>query len=447
MANIADMSNIVFIVVDALRTRNLGCYGYSKSISPNIDELAKKGLVFENAFACSNVTDASLTTIFSGMYPTSHGILSHGGRFLGRQIGKVETRKLDESGIRLLPQILRAKGYTTLAVDWLGRWHTRGYNYYSGMLHEANPISFPLKKVDSFIRLMSRRYAYLKQSTIIDDAHLVTAKAKLLIKRNLHKRFFLFVHYWGTHTPYASPTSFYKKVVPEKGRGEILGFLSRIRVGWSRKIRFNEKITRYLASIAYVDQQIGMLIEALENYGILDQTLIVLTSDHGESLTEHEIYFDHHGLYDVTIHVPLIIKHPAFPKHKKISGFVQHFDLVPTILDIFDFRTEKLDGKSILPLIYQEKSQLHSAVYAEEALRQRKRAIRTKDYKYIQALSKKEAICRACKRIHGGVEELYDLNDDPEETKNIIQERPTIARLLKNNLSEWLKELTLKKSS
>lgn len=437
LAKIADAPSIVFIVIDALRTRNLGCYGYSQPISPNIDKLAKEGILFKNAFSCSNVTDASLTTIFSGMYPLSHGILGHGGQWLGKQIGKVDTRKLDQSGINLLPEILRDKGYTTLAVDWLGRWHTRGYNNYSGMLHEASPINFPSEKIDKFISLMSRRYAYIKQSTIIDDAHLVTAQAKLLIKKNIHKKFFLFAHYWGTHAPYASPPPFYKRVISETRGDEILALLNRIRGSWSSKIWFNEKVTRYLASIAYVDHEIGVLIEALENYGIIDQTLIILTSDHGESLTEHQIYFDHHGLYDVTIHVPLIIRHPAFPENKTIAGFVQHFDLVPTILDILGSKTEKFDGRTILPLIYKEVSQLHSAVYAEEALRQRKRAIRTKDYKYIQAPSKLEAICRTCKRVHGGLEELYDLNNDREETKNIIHEKSTTARILKKKLSKW----------
>lgn len=423
--------NILFIVIDALRARNLGCYGYPISISPNIDNLAEGGVLFEDGYSCSNVTDASLTTIFSGKYPMSHGILSH-----GKRVGKKDIRKLNELGIRFLPEILKAKGYTTLAVDFLGKWHKRGYDYYSEMLREANPVSFPLKKIETFLSTMSRRYASFKKSTIIDDAQLVTAQAKLLIEKNLDKNFFLFVHYWDTHGPYAPPVRFYQKVVSEGMENGILTLLSRLsKVRYSRRM-LKQEITRYLASIAYIDNEIGMLIDALENYGIQHQTFIVLTSDHGESLTEHGIYFSHHGLYDVTIHVPLIFNHPTLPK-KRVKGFIQHSDLVPTILDFLGMEYDDFDGKSAMPLIYGKTSQLHSAVYAEEAHYERKRAIRTRDYKYIYALSKKGAICRACRRIHGGIEELYDLNKDPEEVHNIIEEEVELASRLKESLSKF----------
>ncbi|MFX0141164.1 MAG: sulfatase-like hydrolase/transferase, partial [Candidatus Hodarchaeota archaeon] len=141
-----DYPNIIFIIIDALRARNLSCYGYPILISPNIDMISKEGILFEDSYSCSNCTDASRTTIFSGMYPTSHGILGHGGLWRDKKIGEVDTRKLYDSGILLLPEILRAKGYTTLAVDWLGRWHRRGFDHYSGMLSKTKKIYFPIKK-------------------------------------------------------------------------------------------------------------------------------------------------------------------------------------------------------------------------------------------------------------------------------------------------------------
>ncbi|NIQ05560.1 MAG: sulfatase-like hydrolase/transferase, partial [Candidatus Korarchaeota archaeon] len=251
--------------------------------------------------------------------------------------------------------------YTTLAVDFLGKWHKRGYDYYSEMLREANPVSFPFKKIETSLNLLSRRYAYFKKSTIIDDAQLVTAQAKLLIKRNRDKKFFLFVHYWDTHGPYAPPVRFYRKVVSESTDNGILTLLSRLRRGRHSRRVLKQKITRYVASIAYIDHEIGLIINALENYGIQDQTLIVLTSDHGESLIEHGIYFGHHGLYDETIHVPLILKYPTLPK-KRVKGFIQHSDLVPTTLNFLGMEYDDFDGKSALPLIYGKTSQLHSAV-------------------------------------------------------------------------------------
>ena len=110
------MKNAIIIVVDALRARNLSCYGYSMKTSPNIDELAKEGVLFEDAYCCINTTDPSLTTIFSGKHPSSHGILSH-----GVQITTEEVREFNKTGTILLPEILKSQGYTTIAIDWLGR--------------------------------------------------------------------------------------------------------------------------------------------------------------------------------------------------------------------------------------------------------------------------------------------------------------------------------------
>ncbi len=430
--------NILFIVVDALRAKNLGCYGYSQPISPNIDDLSKEGVLFEDAFSCSNCTDASLTTIFSGKYPLSHGILSN-----GLDVKKEDIQKLYEYGIRFLPEILKSKGYTTLAVDWIGRWHRRGYDYYSSFLHEASPRSLSTRWMARFDEVFPhtalRRFARLKKSTVIDEAHLVTAHAEEMIKKYHAKKFFLFIHYWDTHHPYAPPTGFYEKIDTES-IGKLLermanfDAISRLWKVWT----IQEKLVRYDASIAYVDHHIGRLVESLQKYGILDQTVVVFTSDHGESLTEHGIYFFHHALYDVTIRVPLILRYSDLPRNSRIRGFTQHFDIVPTLLDILGIKYRDFDGKSAIPLIYGETDQLHSAIYAEEALHARKRAVRTNDYKYIYALSKKKAVCRRCRRVHGDMEELYDLNEDPEENQNVLKEKSDVARKLKEELSQWI---------
>ena len=423
--------NIIFIAIDALRARNLSCYGYPISISPNIDRIAKEGILFEDSYSCANCTDASRTTLFSGMYPTSHGILGHGGRWRGKKVGEVDTKKLDDSGIRFLPEILKAKGYTTLAVDWLGRWHKRGFDHYSGMLSKTKPISFPIKKVDNRLNILSRRYASLQKSSFIDDATSVTDYGKWLIKECHRKRFFLFLHYWDVHTPYAPPRKFFEHVT-QTGVGRRI--LSLLKTKRAREERREERKLRYLASIAYVDHEIGRLIKTLEQYGIYDETLLILTSDHGESLGEHNIFFDHHGLYDVSIHVPLIFRYSLYGKNRRLSGFVQHHDIVPTILDILNIGGIKLDGKSLLLMLNDRYNEIHKAVYCEEALSQRKRCIRTHEYKYIMAPSRKGAFCRKCKCVHGGVEELYDLKKDPGETKNIVDSQYIIKNDLRKNL-------------
>jgi len=147
--------------------------------------------------------------------------------------------------------------------------------------------------------------------------------------------------------------------------------------------------------------------------------------------------------------VPLIMRYPeVLPGGKVIEGFVQHADLVPTILDLVDIKhpQEDFDGESLMPLIYEGK-ELRSSVYVEEAYAQRKMAVRTKKYQYIKAPTEESAVCRLCNRIHGGVEELYDLESDPEQNHNIVEDRPETAKELKNLLSQWIAYLEQKKVS
>jgi arylsulfatase A-like enzyme len=121
--------NILFILIDALRAQNLGCYNPEviESPSPCIDDLARRGVIFEHCYSCITNTDPAMTSILSGKYPISHGIIAHGHRIKKAQIAQL-------MHIRFLPEILKSLGYYTIAIDWLGRWHRRGYDSYSGML-------------------------------------------------------------------------------------------------------------------------------------------------------------------------------------------------------------------------------------------------------------------------------------------------------------------------
>lgn len=463
MKSIKKGPNILFILVDALRAKNLGCYGYPRPTSPNIDKIAKQSVLFESAFSCINTTEPSLTTIFSGRYPISHGIVGHGERVKQKDI-----ERFSGSGINLLPEILKSKGYTTLAVDWLGRWHRRGYDYYSGILrpHKLRPHTFlmyslinrlPTKQQMSLYSLTRLAYS-ISERKIIDNAKIVTDRAIHLIKESMGKEFFLFVHYWDIHAPYSSPPYYVEKFIDydygsDQSIEELLNqFDPRFRKFVNSHLpidsmNVNEVLARYDGAIAFVDHEIGRIMMALRELEISERTCIVLTSDHGESLTEHGIYFDHHGLYDVSIHVPLIFSYSEFPTKKKVSGLVQHVDIVPTILDVLNVKTKSLefDGRSMMPLIMNEKRQLRSTVYAEEYWLERKRAVRTGHYKLIQANSEKDATCSGCGRIHGAVEELYDVNNDAEETQNLIKENPAEARRLKKKISEWVDFLEYKR--
>ena len=465
--------NVILIVIDAVRAKELGCYGGSDQISPNIDRLAKEGVLFENAYCCVNATDPSLTTIFTGQYPIHHGILKH-----GPQIEKDEIQSFFKNNPKTISTILKSQGYITLAVDWLGRWHRIGYDYYTGIVKENSNLSgetqeykesgnlqrYLVSKLQRFPRLFrlakTFNYKILRKrakeespALIFGDADTVTNKAKKLIHENRDKDFFIFVHYWDTHSPYYCPSSYAKRYynpADDKNTEEIAKEIKnpeRRDVIKNLGTSVNEIIARYKGAIEFVDGKIGEIVEMLGDLDILDQTLLIVTSDHGESLTEHGIYFDHHGLYDPEIRVPLILKHPNI-KNKRIEGFVQHIDILPTILDILGLQIKgEFDGKSLLPLINGEVSEIRNRdfVFVEEAHTQRKMSIRTTKYKYIKSLSKQEAICKYCGIIHGGLEELYDLECDPGETKNIINDYPEVAKVMSEKISDFIISIKNKK--
>jgi len=187
-----------------------------------------------------------------------------------------------------------------------------------------------------------------------------------------------------------------------------------------------------------VDTCLRNLFKELEDLGILDNTLIVITADHGESLYEHDIFLDHHGLYDVTVRVPLLFY--LEDEKGSISTPFQLIDLFPTIADMCNLRTtlnliRDLDGVPLSRLL--ELSDNIRPLFFEEAHTEDKIAVRVGDIKYITALNSKHAICRYCGRIHGGIEELYDLKEDPYEERNLVDERKEVKKLLRNLLLKW----------
>lgn len=451
-------ANVVFILIDALRARNLCCYGYPKPTSPNIDSLAKKGVLFENAFSCNNTTDPSITTILSGKYPINHGVIRHGPRLQPDELSNL-------GEITFIQEILRSHGYITLGVDWLKRWHKRGYEIYYDTFHgQRDPSMAKYTQKYRVLRSMARVLRFFKMNGIVRkgkrmlkygcEAGAVTDIASRLVKAASNK-FFIFIHYWDTHTFYDPPKSYFNRFyqnAEEQHSESVENIMAHIknetkRAAFEKFLRArniqnsNYIVAQYDGAIAYVDHEIGRLIEVLKQCNKMDDTYIIVTSDHGESLTEHNIFFDHHGLYDVSIHAPLIIKGPDLPQGKRIEGLVQHTDLAPTLLDLLEisaYPRKTFDGKTLIPLINDEE-ELHPAIFAEEAYYERKRAIRTKRYKYIYALSPEEAMCKYCKDVHGGLEELYDLNKDPQEKQNIIQKNTGVAGQLSQRLHRWEK--------
>jgi len=464
------MKNIILIIIDALRKGNLNLYGYPIETAPFLERIGMAGRVFKNAYSTTNATDPSLTSIYTGKYPRHAGLVNHGVRIKPHEIHSLNYSIF-------LQEILLAYGYVTIAIDTLHRWHRRGFKYYIDptQVHIKGGKSILKKIIHRSIKLENlwlKIVPFLSSKRGLSSkptAKHVTELALYMLKRqaNYKKPFFLLIHYWDTHTPYIPPQTivdrlyennkkFYVKIKPSLS--EVIEKIHNN--SWKKYIltlfrthdyNLARVLAAYDASILYIDFHLKLLFKELETLGLIDNTLIIITADHGESLYEHSIFFDHHGLYDVSLAVPLIIIDREM-QGKFIETPTQLIDLFPTIIDLAGLKPTQyikralsnVDGISLVRDSFYETSE-DRLLFFEESYTERKIALRVGPLKYITALSRRDAVCRYCGRIHGGIEELYDLRADPLEVINLAEKKPELKALLRHELFKILKRLEKRK--
>lgn len=404
--------NILFIDVDTLRADHLGCYGYPNPVSPAVDQLAAEGVVFERCYAQGIPTTPAHATMYTGMHPLSHNIVSHGGSV-----------DLDRK-IPVFPEKLQQAGYTTCAVDNLfdiKPWFARGYEFY------INP-------------------SYHHRMRLLVTCEEINSRAIPWLQQHSREPFFLFVHYWEPHTPYLPPEryrTFYEGGDPfdPANRG-----LERIKQTpfwgmwgdtWFRKLGPVTDpeyiVSLYDGEIRHADDGIAALLQALEDTGVADDTLVLLTADHGEVMYQHDIYFDHHGLYEENIRVPLILRWPArLSAGARVSEFVQHMDFAPTLLGWGGAEVPpSMDGRDFRGLAEGTDSMpLWDRVVSCENTWQAKWSLRTDRHKLI--------VSREPDHHGTPMRELYDLDADPGEIENLATVEPQIAGELEVWLENWI---------
>ena len=405
--------NVLLIAIDTLRADHLGCYGYPRDTSPNMDELASRSVVFDRAIAPGIPTHPSFVTLNTGQYPITHGVVAHGGV---RGVPRTSP---------WLPSLMQKNGHTTCAVDNLGEWRfgfAAGYEFY----------------IDP-----TRRRAL----SINCDNREINRRAIPWLRQHADEPFFMFVHYWDPHTPYLPPrayrTLFYKGD-PSDPENRSLEKLAAHPLGRAWKETWFNKLggaitdaeyikALYDGEIRYCDEGVAELIETLAALGIADNTLVIVISDHGEMMYRHGVFFDHHGLYDGDLHVPLIMHYPGV-EPRRIPHLAAHVDLAPTILDLCGLDIpETMEGSSLAPLVRGESSEpVRDCVVSEECTWQMKWSIRTLTHKFI--LAREEDF------YHTPMRELYDLRTDPDELHNCAEEDPETAHALESQLEAWIAE-------
>jgi len=259
----------------------------------------------------------------------------------------------------------------------------------------------------------------------------------------------MWLHYFDPHAPYTPPepyTKMYYSGDPRDLRNKTMEevvypkrWIGSKYIEWLHGVTdIQYPISQYMGEVSYLDEQIGELLQKLYKYGLQENTMIIFTSDHGESLSEHHIYFAHAGLYEVTVKVPLIIWFPQKIGHKAVESLVMSVDIMPTVLDFFGLEFPSgIRGKSFLPILHGKEEEIHEQIFCEHVSKTQA-MIRNKKWKYIKSLRNWHFGKKFL--FTNGDRELYDLNSDPEELNNITNEYPEITEEFDQQLVAWLKD-------
>lgn len=489
MSALDAVQHVVVVTVDALRPANLGCYGYEYDVSPNIDEIADEGVRFDRAYTCANSTYPSVTSIHSGAHP-ANVVVNHGGRITDPEKQRAES-------LNTVPKELSDRDgfYSAWCGGVFGMWHKRGFDHFPPLRpsHEKR-ILFEdadtrarvrglLERVSgTFADVVSDSYYRFEQgvgrlkerlrAAETDEAgdEIDTLLGQFDAATDGGDRFYGYVHLTETHTPYDADEELIERYLAEHDYpdDEPLEHVtdpdppncSAVATapytdGWfddrDWEVGVARWLARYDACVTEADRKVGRLVDGLEARGALEDTLLVVLADHGESLDENGIYFSHDGLYEPVIRVPFVVRAPG-GETGAVEDFVQPFDIAPTVAEAFDLPAGAFDfhGQSLAPYLDGEAAAEREAVVVEMASSQRRRAVRKGDYKYIYRpeddlgdIHDDAVTCRKCGHEHWPEEELFDLSADPDEAENLVEDEPDVAEDLRETAERLVEGYTI----
>jgi arylsulfatase A-like enzyme len=398
----SERPNVLWITMDSCRYDHLGCYGYPRAHTPNIDAIAGQGLIFSQAIAQASATRYSVPSMVTGQYPLR--VPSRSFAF----------RPPDE-------HLTIAEGLEELG-------------YGSCVIADELPVVLSARGSDRTLRIPKNPSAR-------------TQACLQAIDELKEGPFFIWLYYWDPHSPYAPPDHFRRLLEPTELRQpnppeEHLPFISdnRIpirdengllksvlvvmkRINFLRNVVPTELdrqhfIDLYDAEIAYVDEQIGRVIEKLKEEHLWENTVVLLTADHGESFGEHQSYYHGVSLFDEVLRVPLIIKPPhPLDGGRSIAAPVRNVDIMPTILDFCGASIPRgLDGNSLRAFLQDDGRPgfpAYSEIYYQGGGFQEHflMSFRTEKYKLIYDMIQ-------------GTAQMYDLRTDPGELQNLLRPTP-----------------------
>ena len=391
---------IILISLDTLRADHLGCYGYHRNTSPFIDAFAKESIVFERAVAQSPWTLPSHMSIMTSLYPAFHGVYK-----------VMEQKQCLANEHITLAELLRKGGYQTAAfVD--GGWMRKTFGFSQGF-------------------------------DIYDDRKVriagILPKVKKWLSKNKSKPFFLFIHCYDIHGPYNPPPPYDKIFHDFNYTGNLFPSNKNLIAASRKELEVNDEdlhhfIALYDGGIRYTDEKIGEFLSFLKDSGLMNQSLIIITSDHGEEFKEHDSFRHWQLYYRPNLHIPLIMRIPKYPRKEiRTNELVQSIDLLPTILEIAGLPPHpKAQGKSLLPIIKQHKNFLNN--FLRQTF-QRNSKISLAEYSdYNRSIIKDNF--QIIYNLKSHAVQLFDLKNDPLAKNNIADEHHAVTEQLLSQLEE-----------
>jgi arylsulfatase A-like enzyme len=392
-------SNVIIIGIDTLRPDHLGCYGYGRNTSPNIDRLAVSGAVFENAISQAPWTLPSFATVFTSLYPSQHGATT------------MDTRL--RTSVPTLASILRDRGFAVAAI-----------------------VNAPVFRPEFGLNRGFEHYDAMPPGTV-RRADEITNDALEWIDARDRDPFYLFVHYFDPHLSYSPPAPYDTLFNPDYhgpiGSSFDLDYFSsldistmRTEIGALPPADIGHIIALYDGEIAFTDNAIGALLDGLERRGLRENTLIVLLSDHGEEFLDHGGLDHGHSLYNELIRVPLIFSLPGtVRRNTRITPYCRLLDVTPTILDMLEIVTgDSFEGVSNRALLtgrpaapVREARLLPPNACYSEAMR--------------RSNATKSVLVDAWKLVYNtetSERMVFDLQRDPGEKHNLAAQKPQEIR-------------------
>jgi arylsulfatase A-like enzyme len=388
----AENANLVICVIDAARADHVGCYGYPRGTTTNIDALAQESLLFREHFSQYASTKPSVASLFTSQHADTH--LAY------------ENRPIDDATFTL------AKGL-----------HAAGFET---VMFSSNPNAAPAMGLGLDF---DEVYDQKDVEPLVKHWEKFTLPNPLLtliegwLKRRHRERFFAYIHFDPPHQPYLQPPEMTRLFAGKRAPNFVPGHFE-FPVGDRKTLEsyahppLPEWINLYDANLRFADWAVGELTRLLRETGALDNTVLIITSDHGEAFGEHGYLWHERGVYDELVHIPLLIRMPGTPRND-FTALTQTIDLLPTIFDLYGiaYPSRGIQGTSLLPLIAGLEDTVHDHVISRSDGQPPSYLVRSQNWSLILW-------------GNGTWRALYSVRSDPGQRRNVLADHPGVAKTM-----------------